>query len=320
MSHFHPLKITKINREISRAISIVFDVPFDLQSQYNFVAGQYINLKVDINGKEIRRAYSICSAHASKELKIVIKSVPNGVFSTYANNVLKEGDIVEVGIPEGRFILEPDASSQKNYLSFAAGSGITPIMSIIKTVLSIEPLSSFILVYGNKTPEETIFYKELYDLQMNYTGRFFVYYVFSRAKVENSLFGRIERSTVNFVLNNKHASIIFDKFYICGPEEMTNTVKEVLIENNVKEKKIKFELFISASNEKNVQNVSIDQTRVRVIVDGEERSFVMPQQMILLDAVLKQGIDAPYSCQGGICSSCMARVIEGTAMMKKNTK
>ncbi|RZJ24822.1 MAG: 2Fe-2S iron-sulfur cluster binding domain-containing protein, partial [Flavobacterium sp.] len=196
---------------------------------------------------------------------------------------------------------------------------ITPIMGILKSVLESEPLSTFVLVYGNRTPEHAIFHDELHDLQVKYTGRFFAHFIYSQAKVEGALFGRIERSTVNFVLNNKHKELEFDKFYLCGPEGMINAVADVLKEHNIKEKDIKFELFFAPSAEKPI-DISLDgHTKITVLVDGDEATFEMSQKQTLLEAALKQGLDAPYSCQGGICSSCLARITSGTAEMKKNT-
>lgn len=319
MSNFNSLKIRDVKRETNKAISIVFDVPSDLQADYNFIAGQYINLKININGKEIRRAYSICSPSNSNELRIAIKAVSKGFFSEYANTQIKKGDTLEVGIPEGKFTFEPEIFRHKNYVAFAAGSGITPIMSILTTVLKNESLSSFVLVYGNKTPEETIFYQQLHDLQLQYTGRLFVYFIYSQVKIEGNLFGRIERSTVNFILKNKHKEMEFSKFYLCGPEKMITIVSDVLKENNIKESKIKFELFTASSEEHIIEKSLNGQTKISILIDDDETTFVMSQQITILEAALKQGIDAPYSCQGGICSSCLARITSGTAEMKKNS-
>ena len=247
MSSFLKLIIKEVKRETKDAVSILFNVPQELKANYAFIAGQYLNLRLTLDGQEIRRAYSICSSPDSGELRIAVKAVPSGAFSQFANTKLKVGDALEVGTPEGKFTFEPQAERQKNYAAFAAGSGITPVMSILKSVLKNEPNSSFVLVYGNKTPEETIFHQELHDLQLQYVGRFFVHYVFSQAKVDQALFGRIEKSTVNFVLNNKHKELEFDKFYLCGPEEMINIVSGVLKEKNVKESNIKFELFATST-------------------------------------------------------------------------
>ncbi|MCI4442138.1 MAG: ferredoxin--NADP reductase, partial [Lentimicrobium sp.] len=281
--------------------------------------GQYVNLRLTLDGKEIRRAYSICSSPESGELRIAVKAVKEGNFSQFANTKLKVGDLIEVGKPEGKFTFEPQADRQKNYAAFVAGSGITPAISILKSVLKGEPQSSFVLVYGNKSPEETIFHQELHDLQSKYTGRLFVHYVFSQAKAEGELFGRIDKSVVNFVLNNKHKEIEFDKFYLCGPEEMINTVSAVLAAHNILEKNIKFELFSTSITEDKIAKSLEGHTKITILVDDEETTFEMSQKQTLLEAALKQGVDAPYSCQGGICSSCLARITSGTAVMRKNS-
>lgn len=319
MPSFLKLIIKEVKRETTDAVSILFNVPEELKPDYKFIAGQYINLKLTLDNQEIRRAYSICSGPESGELRIAVKAVKNGLFSQFANTKLKAGDVLEVGQPEGKFTFEPDAEKQKNYAAFVAGSGITPVLSIIKSVLKSEPKSSFVLVYGNKTPEETIFHQELHDLQLQYVGRLFIHYVFSQAKAENALFGRIDKSAVNFVLNNKHRELEFDKFYLCGPEEMINTVSGILKEKNVKDSAIKFELFTSSSQEQEIKASLEGHTKITVLVDDDEVTFEMSQKQTILDAALKQGIDAPYSCQGGICSSCLCRITQGSAEMTKNS-
>lgn len=321
MSSFYKLNIKEVRRETPDAVSVLFNVPLEFKDFYKFTAGQYINLKLTLDGEELRRAYSICSAPDSGELRVAIKSVANGHFSKFANTQLREGQTLEVGTPEGKFTFEPDATRQRNYAAFVAGSGITPILSIIKSVMTGEPRSTFVLVYGNKTPETTIFYEQLHELQLKYVGRFFVHFVFSQSKTGEALFGRIEKSTVNFVLNNKHKELSFDKFYLCGPEAMINTVSHVLREHNIKESAIKFELFSTAPTT-SAEAVAAEKlgghAKITVMVDDEETTFEMSHKQTILEAALKQGLDAPYSCQGGICSSCLARVTSGTAVMKKN--
>jgi len=319
MSTFYKLHINDVRRETPHAISVAFNVPDGLRDFYKFTAGQYVTLKLTLDGEEIRRAYSICSSPESGELRIAIKSVPVGAFSNFANKNLRVGDIVEVGLPEGKFTFEPDASRNRNYIGFAAGSGITPVMAIMQSVLESEPNSTFVLVYGNKSADETIFYNQIHELQSRYTGRLFVYYVFSREKADGQLFGRIDKSAVNFVLNNKHKELDFDKYYLCGPEEMINTVSQILKERNVREKDIRFELFFAAPTGNEVTKNIEGHTKITVIVDDEETTFEMSAKQTLLEAALKQGLDAPYSCQGGICSSCIARVKNGTAEMRKNS-
>lgn len=321
MSSFYKLTIKEVRRETKDAVSVLFNIPLEFKDFYRFTAGQYVNLKLTLDGNEIRRAYSICSAPESGDLRIAIKAVSNGVFSQFANNQLKEGNILEVGTPEGKFTFEPDAARQKNYAAFAAGSGITPILSIIQSVMGAEPKSTFVLVYGNKSPESTIFHQQLHDLQLKYVGRLFVHFIYSQAKISGDLFGRIEKSTVNYVLNNKHKEIDFDKFYLCGPEPMINAVADVLKEHNIKESAIKFELFsaTTAINPEAAEAKALDgHTKITVMVDDEETTFEMSHKQTILEAALKQGLDAPYSCQGGICSSCLARVTSGTAVMRKN--
>ena len=319
MSAFYKLNISEIKRETSEAVSIVFNVPNELKDNYKFVAGQYLNLKLTLDGQEIRRAYSICSSPESGELRISVKAVKNGVFSQFANTQLKVGDTLEIGTPEGKFTFEPNFEKQKNYAAFAAGSGITPVLSIVKSMMVSEPKSTFVLVYGNKSPEQTIFYNDLHELILNNVGRFFVHYVYSQSKVDNENFGRIDKSIVNLVLNNKHKEKEFDKFYLCGPEAMINSVSEVLKEHNVADKNIKFELFTTTKTEKEIATSSNGHTKVSMMVDGDFAAFEMSQKQTILEAALKNGIDAPYSCQGGICSSCLCRITQGTAEMKKNS-
>ena len=318
MSTFYKLAIKEVRRETPEAVSVAFNVPDELKPFYRFTAGQYINLKLTLDGQEIRRAYSLCSSPNDDELRIAIKSVSPGSFSAFANSSLKAGDVVEVGTPEGKFTFEPDAQRVRNYAAFAAGSGITPVMSILKNVLENEPQSTFVLVYGNKTPEQTIFHQELHDLELQYTGRLFVYFIFSQAKVEGQTFGRIEKSTVNFILNNKHKEMEFAKFYLCGPEQMITCIADVLKEHNIREKDIKFELFVAPKKGAAVEPTGTGHTKITVTVDDDTTTFEMSQKQTILEAALKQGLDAPYSCQGGICSSCIARVKKGTAEMKKN--
>ncbi|MFN8273772.1 MAG: ferredoxin--NADP reductase [Flavobacteriaceae bacterium] len=320
MSSFYKLSIKEVRRETSEAVSVLFNVPLEFKDFYRFTAGQYINLKLTLNGQELRRAYSLCSAPESGDLRIAIKAVNGGNFSVFANKQLQVGDVLEVGTPEGKFTFQPDSSRQKNYLAFAAGSGITPVISIVQSVMLSEPKSTFVLVYGNKNPEQTIFHQQLLDLQRQYVGRFFVHFVYSQANVNGELFGRIDKSTVNFMLSNKHKEIEFEKFYLCGPEQMINTVSATLRERNIKESAIKFELFSTDSSTENKPQTGADgHTKITILVDDEETTFEMSQKQTVLEAALKHGVDAPYSCQGGICSSCLGRITSGSAVMKKNS-
>jgi ring-1,2-phenylacetyl-CoA epoxidase subunit PaaE len=319
MSSFHPLKIKNILKEASRAISVTFDVPENLKPSFQFKAGQYITLKKTINGNELRRDYSISSSPKSGELKVAIKEVKDGTFSSYANNELKIGDVLEVASPKGRFVFEPNDNKTKNIAAFAAGSGITPVLSIIKCALEEEVLSKVILVYGNKTIEDTMFLNELLELQNQYKDRFSIQFVFSQTQEDNAIFGRIEKSTVNLVLKNKYKHIDIDAYYLCGPEGMIHTVKDVLTEHGVAEDRIHFELFKAAKVVEIVeQTISTGKTKATIIVDDEEKTIEMSQKQTILEAALDEDMDVPYSCQGGICSSCLARLKEGEVSMRQN--
>lgn len=318
MKNFHPLTVKEIIRETPKAISIVFEIPQKLKEIFHFDAGQYITIKKKFDGKEVRRSYSISSTPGSNNLKVSVKQVEGGLFSSYANNQLKEGEILEVFPPEGKFIYQaPSDGKSHDYAAFAAGSGITPILSILKSVLKKEQHSRFVLVYGNKTPQETIYFKELLEIQQEFPDRVFIEFVYSQAKDKDSFFGRIERSTVNFVLKNKFKGHHFEAVYLCGPEQMIDLVSEVLQENEVEKERIHFELF--TSTETGEVDANLDgKTTITVMVDDEETTFEMDQKATILDAVLDKDLDAPYSCQGGICSSCIARITEGKAEMMKN--
>lgn len=314
---FSPVNVQHIKALTPSSVAITFAIPKELTQTFKFVSGQYITIKKDIKGKELRRAYSISSSPKKDCITIGIKKVDNGGFSDYAHSKLKEGDVLEVMPPDGRFVFKP-TDAVKNVAAFAAGSGITPIISIARSVLDSNPKNKFVLAYGNKSFEETMFHTDLAKLQLDYADRFFVHFIYSQEQDENSIFGRIDRSTVNYITKNKYKDIAFDDIYLCGPEAMINTVTDTLKENEISEDKIHFELFTATEIKDEMPVKEGGKTAVTVIVDDEEFTFNMDKSTIVLDAVLKENIDAPYSCQGGVCSSCIARVTEGNAEMVKN--
>jgi ring-1,2-phenylacetyl-CoA epoxidase subunit PaaE len=246
-----------------------------------------------------------------------VKAVDKGVFSVYANQQLKAGDTLDVMPPEGRFILRTHSDNQNNYIGFAAGSGITPILSILKAVLEDEPKSTFTLVYGNRSPQEAMFSSEISGLKQLYADRFTVGSIFSKTREEDALFGRIDRANVNFLLKNKLPFDRYDKYFLCGPESMIETVKELLQEKGVKQDDILFELFTSSQQPEEFAAQG-DEVEVTIVLDDDTETFKMDKQVSILQAALDHGIEAPYSCQGGICSTCIARLTEGTAEMRKN--
>ncbi len=316
MSDFHALKIAAVDRLTPNAVALTFEIPVNLTSTFSFSAGQYITIKHEIDGKELRRAYSISSPPSSGKLTVGIKKMEGGTFSVYANERLKAGDTLELMSPEGRFVYDP--SKKSKIAAFAAGSGITPIMSIAQTVLESHRKNIFVLVFGNKSPEETMYFKEIQALKEQYEDRFFVQYVYSKAIASDALFGRIDTSAVNFVLKNKFKKTKFDGYYLCGPEEMIQIVSDTLKDNNVSEDKIHFELFTTKDTEDELAEGLEGKTQVEITLDDEQFSFVMDKKELVLDAALKENIDAPYSCQGGVCSTCIARVKEGKAEMVRN--
>ncbi|HUH47711.1 MAG TPA: ferredoxin--NADP reductase [Arenibacter sp.] len=317
MAHFYPLTVQKIKQLTPNAVTITFAIPKELTQTFAFTAGQYVTIKKEIKGKELRRAYSISSSPKSDSITIGVKKVDKGGFSDFAHTKLKVGDVLEVMPPEGRFIFRP-AGNNKNIVAFAAGSGITPIMSIARTVLECNPKNTFVLIYGNKSYEETMFYTELVKLQLEYANRFFIYFLLSQTQEDESIFGRIDTSTVNYVLKNKHKNIIFDDYYLCGPEAMIHLVKEHLKDNDIPEDCIHFELFTETDIKDELPERPEGMSQLTVILDDEEFTLSMDRNSVVLDAVLKENIDAPYSCQGGVCSSCIARIKEGKAEMVKN--
>ena len=320
MSQFHSLNIKSIDKVTDKSVALTFDIPENLKNTFSFKAGQYITLKTTINEEEVRRDYSICSSKSSGQLTVAVKAVENGTFSVYANEKLKAGDSIDVAEPNGRFVFEAHEGKTRTIAAFAAGSGITPILSIAKTLLEDEPFSNFILVYGNTSSKNTMFFKELLDLKSTYGNRFHVHFIYSQLKEEDALFGRIEKSTVNLIVKNKYRGVTIENFYLCGPEQMIHTVKDVLVENGVKEKAILFELFTASVEAESDATTDLPSgnSKIKVLVDEEEFEFEMSQETTILEASLKQDIDAPYSCQGGICSSCIARVTEGEAKMRQN--
>lgn len=316
MNRFVSLPILEKNMLSPDAVSLSFEVPSELESSFAFKAGQYLTLQTTINGNSVRRAYSICAAPQSGKLSVGIKRVPKGLFSNYAFDQLQVGDKVEVMPPEGQFVW-PATQGGKNLLLIAAGSGITPILSIILSALSDTSVQQVALLYGNRSARDSMFREELLQLKEQHPDRFQLIEVFSREKQDNALFGRIGKPIVNYMLKSRLADWDFDQYYICGPEEMIKESSATLKEAGASPDRIHFELFTSSSEEPG-GDLPEGKTRVTILLDEEENSFVMDASSSVLDAALKEGIDAPYSCQGGICSTCIARVTEGKVSMRKN--
>lgn len=321
MPTFYKLTVKEVIRETENAVSILFDIPENLHQEFSFIPGQYITIKKELNGVELRRAYSICSSKKSNSIRIGVKAVDKGTFSVFVTTNLKHGDILEVSPPEGRFTLNPDVDHQ-NYLAFVAGSGITPVLSMIKSMLEAKTNNKFVLVYGNKSPDKTMFKAEIDELITNHPEQFFVYYTFTKANDKDALFGRIDNSTVNYIIKNKHKEVEFNEFFLCGPTSMIDMVKEELLDKGISEENIHFELFSAKVEDTDTSNISKEkldgEAIITIVLDDEEETFSMKKESSILEVALKKGLDAPYSCQGGICSTCLAQIIEGKAVMEIN--
>ena len=318
---FHSLKVIDIKNETSDTVSVAFEIPEGGKSTFDYTSGQYLTLKFNINGNEERRSYSMCSSPFSGEpIRIAVKRVDKGLVSNHINDVIKVGDQIEVMSPQGNFTLETSLE-QKTYVAFAAGSGITPIWSMIKSVLDNEPGSKFVLFYGNKTSDSTIFKNEIDSL----TGdRLSVYHILSREETGNSITnGRIDKNKATELLKSNLNLLKSKAFFMCGPEEMIFNVKDVLQNLGVSEDKIKFELFttpVLLAAEKEVEFSNFTGTaKVKVIYDEEEITFDLSSDgENVLEAAMKHDVDAPFSCKGAVCCTCKAKVTEGKMIMDAN--
>ncbi len=326
---FYPLRVRALRRETADTVSVAFEVPEALRDLFQFTQGQYLTLRTTLGGEEVRRSYSICTGTHEDDLRVAIKRVDEGVFSAYANHQLQAGDTLEVMPPQGRFFTKLDAVQAKLYVGFAAGSGITPVMSILKTTLVQEPHSRFLLFYGNRGFDHIVFREQLEELKNRYPDRLAVHHVLSRESLGSDLFyGRLngEKCRVYARLLFRPAEV--DEFFLCGPEEMVFDIKNVLEELGVPAQKIHFELFATASTgglSRRPSSTSASSQRsgfdasVTVIQDGTQFDFQLPSDgSTLLDAAMRAGADLPFSCKGGVCSTCKARILEGQVEMDVN--
>lgn len=324
--HFHPLAVNNINRETADCVSVAFQVPENLREEYRFIPGQYLTLRTKINGEDVRRSYSICSSPLDGELRVAIKEVEGGVFSTYANRNLKEGDVLDVMTPQGNFLLQPKAENKNIYVAFAAGSGITPMMSIIKAGLEMEPNSCFILVYGNRSTSSIIFRNELDDLKNTHLNRLEVHHILSKEdQGSDLLYGRIDSAKVKNCSGRFFEPAEVAAFYLCGPGSMIESASEMLQSLGVEKSKIHFELFNATGHADKVDHSKPIVTggkiasKVTVVLDGDETHFDMISTgKTILDAALDAGADVPFACKGAVCCTCRAKLLEGTAAMEMN--
>jgi len=326
MSKFHSLKVADIYKETKDCSVVSFEIPPELKQEYLFKQGQHLTLKATIDGHEERRSYSLCSSPLENKWRVAVKKINGGLFSTFVNDTLKKGDFVEVMTPSGIFTTEVNPSKAKNYIAFAAGSGITPILSIIKTHLAAEPNSTFKLFYLNRSVKSIIFKEEIEQLKNTYFDRFEIFHFLTKEHRSIELLnGRFTKEKLN-VLTSKIIDIpSVDDCFICGPEEMIFLIRDELVAAGLDKNKVHFELFTTGNSEADKQRVNkilekkVDGTDVTIIDGGKEFHFIMDDDFDnILDGALAAGADLPFACKGGVCSTCKCKVIEGTVEMKVN--
>ncbi|MBO9425880.1 phenylacetate-CoA oxygenase/reductase subunit PaaK [Labrenzia sp. R4_1] len=327
MARFHALQVTDIRRDTRDAVVVTLKPDAADQDAFDFIQGQYLTFRRDFDGEELRRSYSICAGKDEGCLKVGIKRVEGGAFSTWANEELRVGDRLDVMPPMGRFFTELEPEKVKSYLGFAGGSGITPVLSIIKTVLAREPKSTFTLIYANRQTSSIMFREELEDLKNTYLGRFSVIHILETETQDIDLFtGRIDGEKMDLLFRLWVDAEEVDTAFICGPEPMMLTIADSLRKHGFADEQIRFELFAS-SQPGRAKNKAVSEAaaksagtcEVSVTLDGSTRNFQMEKNgNSVLEAAIANSMDAPYSCKAGVCSTCRAKVIEGEVEMEVN--
>lgn len=326
-SSFHKLKVASVERNTRDAVVVTFDLPADLAPEFAFRSGQYLTLRTELEGEEVRRSYSICSAPDEGRLRVAIKKIDEGTFSTWANHELQPGQMLDVMPPAGNFTVDFDPGQSRHYAAFVVGSGITPVLSLVKTALSIEPNSRFTLFFGNRASSSVLFREEIEDIKNRYMARFSLAYIMSREAQDIELFnGRLDGDKVAQLVRAWMPIDSIDYAFICGPHDMIESVNERLQALGMPKDRIKFELFGAPKGPRSLRTgrdaataPGKGQCEVTVVKDGHSRSFVIDKNRdSVLDSALEQGIDLPYSCKGGVCSTCRCKVVEGEVDMDAN--
>lgn len=326
MARFFPLNVTDIKRETRDAVVVTLAPREEDRERFGFIQGQYLTFRRLFDGNELRRSYSICAGLDEEVLRVGIKRQDGGCFSTWANEELKPGDVLEAMSPAGTFHAPIDAASGKTYVGFAGGSGITPVLSIVKTVLAREPKSQFTLVYANRSISAIMFREELEDLKNRYMGRFTVIHILEDDAQEIDLFtGRLDADKCSLLMKGWIDAEAVDMAFICGPEPMMLAVASSLKAHGLKEEQIKFELFASAQPGR-VARKPVSRSngakekacRATITLDGATRTITVPEGQSILEAALAADLDVPYACKAGVCSTCRALVLEGEGEMQTN--
>ena len=324
MKQFHSLVVADKSQETRDSVRLSLDVPLDLREEFAFQAGQHLPIQIERDGKKLRRTYSICSLQGDWPLQIGVRVQPGGQFSEFAENELKAGDRLDVMPPSGQFHVVPDVSNEKQYLGFAAGSGITPILSIIASVLNEEPRSRFALFYGNRTQGTTMFIDDLFALKNRFPERLQLHFLFSREEQEFDIAsGRLDDSKVRELVDRFCSGTSPDEAFVCGPDTMINTVVMALLDLGMTEESVHAERFgvprKSGTAPPISKATSTDLAKVTVVMDGHKKSFEMPRAGTnIVDAAAEQGVELPYSCKGGVCATCRTHVQKGEVEMATN--
>ena len=328
---FHPLRVRTIEPDTQEAVIVTFDVPPDLREVFGFTQGQYLTLRTDIEGQDLRRSYSICAGVDDGELRVGVRKVRGGVFSNWINAHLKPGDSVQVMAPQGRFFVPLDPASKRHHVGIAGGSGITPILSIMKTVLAREPLSRFTLIYGNRQLQSTMFKEELEDLKNRYMTRLVLQHVFSDEQTDAPLNqGVMNRDKIGTFLASVVPASGIDHVYVCGPFQMNDEAEAALLAAGVPEERIHIERF-GVALPANAATTTVgavlheaqagdaEQARIVIVRDGMQREISFRKgQPSILDAASAAGLEVPYSCTSGVCGTCRAKLLEGEVRMERN--
>ncbi len=326
MAEFHKLKVSNLYKETKDCSVVTFHVPDELKKTFQFKQGQHLTLRHIIDGQDLRRSYSLCTSPFDNQWKVAVKQIPGGLFSTYINNTLKAGDIIEVMEPSGHFGIDISPETSKNHIAFAAGSGITPILSIIKTHLQREPNSTFKLFYLNRTIKSIIFKEEIEQLKNQFFGRFQVFYFLTKEQRDIPfLNGRFDKQKLQILTKTFIDIEDTAHCFICGPKDMIFLIRDELHAAGLPKEKIHYELFFSGDTDASSQRIAqimeqkVEGTEVTIIDGGKEFHFVMESDYDnILDAALAAGADLPFACKGGVCSTCKCKVVEGSVQMKIN--
>jgi len=325
MADFHKVKVSEVYKETKDTVVVEFDIPKKLEDVFRFKQGQHLTLRKIIDDEDVRRSYSLCSSPLDNQWKVAIKQIPGGVFSTYANTELKSGDFIELMEPSGNFYVDLEPKASKNYIAFAAGSGITPMLSIIKTHLLSEPHSTFKLFYLNRTVKSIIFKEEIERLKNQFFGRFQVFHFLTKEQRDIPfLNGRFDKEKLAVLTKTFIDIEDTNDCFICGPQDMIFLIRDELEAAGLHKDKIHYELFFSGNEEDNkhiaeVLEQKVEGTDVTIIDGGKEFHFIMEEEYDnILDGALAAGADLPFACKGGVCSTCKCRIIEGKVEMKIN--